>query len=447
MLRNEMPDAGHVTDDGFPMEISEIEPAKARRKRANIRTTPNKETPASNPIPAVSRGDDDHLQFDTQEVHAVVANTENGPEKVRRKRAIFMLAPNAHAPASANTEIGSRDASGNDGAMEGTTTITRAPHIPNIVTELADLQRLRLFCIKQNSQSERSIEALIASTMGYRNDASEKDREALFARAKVCRLSVERDPEDRFKVEATLSMALLRILPMIKLSALSRAPWDKLRGDTEAKMVKLAMTLPVYRWTKTVKGFGEKGLAIVCGEANIPVGDYRTIEGLWSRMGLGVFNGRRQQLSTNSLDLMRPDGTPSGKYTPKRRAEIWTLADSMFKHQWAGDKDEDRKDPKKTGKPVAVPAHPTGPYGEVYAARKAHTFPRIEATADLPTKIGAHVNPDKWTRRRCDNDARRIMVKALLRDLWRVWRGLPPRGSEESPFSVAQSQLTGATPR
>ena len=48
----------------------------------------------------------------------------------------------------------------------------------------------------------------------------------------------------------------------------------------------------------------------------------------------------------------------------------------------------------------------------------------------LPNNLAAS-DRDKWTKGRCHNDARRIMSKALLRDLWRVWRGLPPRGLEQ----------------
>lgn len=44
-------------------------------------------------------------------------------------------------------------------------------------------------------------------------------------------------------------------------------------------------------------------------------------------------------------------------------------------------------------------------YGEVYAARRAHT---------------AIAHPD-WTKAHSDNDARRIMTKALVEDLWRAW--------------------------
>jgi hypothetical protein len=48
---------------------------------------------------------------------------------------------------------------------------------------------------------------------------------------------------------------------------------------------------------------------------------------------------------------------------------------------------------------------------------RLHTLPRIAETEHLGKK-----DPAKWTKGRCHNDARRVMTKALLRDLWVSWR-------------------------
>ena len=71
-------------------------------------------------------------------------------------------------------------------------------------------------------------------------------------------------------------------------------------------------------------------------------------------------------------------------------------------------------------------AHFIGPYGEHYADKKAEYVARIELTKDLPDKVGGYWNPEKWTLKRADNAARRYMEKCILRDLWRVWRGVTP---------------------
>ncbi len=360
---------------------------------------------------------------------------EIGPERVRRKRARNQAKPRSGSPASATTEtrvsarkaatcypessvpappsepIGGSDASGESGAPTASLPIIKTPHLANIVSELAALQRRRRFCIQQQSRADRSIESLIASTLGFRIDATEKERKSVFARAKAYRQSVERGGEGQRYADAQSSAALSALAPMILVSAATRAPWDDLRKQAEKEMIRLAKSLPVYEWARSIKGFGDKGLAIIVGEAGIPIGEYRTVEGFWKRMGLAVIDGERQRGKTDKVQAA------AHGYSPKRRAEIWMLAHSMFKAQWNGDKDEDGKNPAKTGKPIVISAHAAGPYGEIYAARRASTTPRIEATADL--LLGS---PEKWIPLRCFNDAVRVMSKALLRDLWVEWR-------------------------
>lgn len=104
-----------------------------------------------------------------------------------------------------------------------------------------------------------------------------------------------------------------------------------------------------------------------------------------------------------------PDTMMASAFLHARRAQIWSIVDPMFKHQWAGDKDAEGGNPVKTGNAVAVASHAVGPYGRVYGARKASTTDR-----------------EGWTPKHRDNDARRIMTKALVEDLWRVWNGNPP---------------------
>lgn len=66
-----------------------------------------------------------------------------------------------------------------------------------------------------------------------------------------------------------------------------------------------------------------------------------------------------------------------------------------FRHQWAGADEETGESGK-----------PKGPYGEVYAKRRART---------------AETHPD-WTKAHSHKDALRIMTKALIADLWSAWR-------------------------
>lgn len=274
------------------------------------------------------------------------------------------------------------------------------------IAALIENQKMRVFCIKSQSRCDRSTEAFISRYLGYRNEMDEKDRKKLFQTASAIRKSVEKGTEigvssvTPVSPQTDVEKAVSVCTPIILASATSRAIWDELRSKTEADMRRRAKTLPVYEWVKSIKGFGELGLAIIVGEAG-DLSNYATVPRLWKRLGLAVIDGERQRRVSD------PEKAAQHGYNPRRRAEIWTLADSMFRHQWTGDKDADGKDPKKTGNPIAVAAHATGPYGEAYWARKQQTEGR-----------------DGWSAARRENDARRVMTKQLIEDLWNAWKNV-----------------------
>lgn len=150
-----------------------------------------------------------------------------------------------------------------------------------------------------------------------------------------------------------------------------------------------AKDLPAWKWAAGVKGLSLQGLACIIGETG-DLSNYETKERVWKRLGLAVIDGIAQQRRS------KPEEAAAHGYSPKRRAVIWSIADVLLRAQWRGEKD-------------GTPAHAIGPYGAVYGRRKAHT-----------------VNREGWTPKRRDNDARRVMSKALIEDLWRVWHGKEP---------------------
>jgi len=277
------------------------------------------------------------------------------------------------------------------------------------VNVLIDSQRVRRFCIKAQSRLDRSLEALIASQyLGYHSpkektkpmDEERKAGKKIFARAQQIRKLLEKEPDKQAVVAAEVAAAYGVLGPLVQTNAKGREVWDKLRLGHEETMRQLARRLPAAVWVRGIKGFGDLGFAIIIGEAG-DLSNYATVARLWKRLGLAVIDGWRQ------------GGPPEGataevwiqhSYNPRRRAEVWSLADSLFKHQWVGDKDEDGKNPAETGKPVAIEAHAVGPYGEYYGRKKAEYIMR------------------EWTPKHADNAARRYMTKCLIRDLWSAWR-------------------------
>lgn len=332
--------------------------------------------------------------------------------------------------------------------------------VRGIVNHIALAQTLRKFAIKGQQWCDRRTENLIAAQLGYDPLGGDSvSRKAMFKKAASIRVAIEKTGD--IPTDCGLATGIHMMAPLLAVlaSKQSRQTWDAVRMVAERRMEDLARLLPVYAWARSVKGFGALGLAILTAEAAgwdlyIPgddetkrqrlIGEYRTVSGLWKRMGLAVINGRRQG---------RVSGREAGleqKYSPQRRAECWTLADSLLRSQmcselracretilesqeastWCVEQGFDVKEAKKVEqlRPIVEQfgltayGHSTGPYGDVYVRRKSWTTSRIALTEHMPSKTGDRVNPDKWTPARCHNDAARVMFKQLLVDLRTEWR-------------------------
>lgn len=156
------------------------------------------------------------------------------------------------------------------------------------------------------------------------------------------------------------------------------------REELDNTLFKMAESLPIATWVKTVRGFGMLNLAKIIGEtANYEpetgrlrcIGDYKSVSALWKRMGLAVIDGERQQRKTGPLGIAHA-------FNPERRSVVWNLADTMIKAN------------KKEG----------DPYRASYEKEKAR-----QLAAGL-TKAHAH------------NRAARYMTKEALKHLWIEWR-------------------------
>ena len=215
------------------------------------------------------------------------------------------------------------------------------------------------------------------------------------------------------------------------------AEYEARRSAIEAEMTDLAKQLPIAPFIQDVRGFSFLGLAVIQACAGTSFLDYKSPAALWKRMGVAVIGDVRQQRRAGKRETVEERALYA--YSPSRRAELYTfISDTMFRAQWRGERlncskcEKPTKIERKGGtvscgecktvhaESAIIAAHAIGFYGEVYAQRKRHTLPRIAETAELSQS-------EKWTPARCENDARRIMSKALLRDIWRVSRGMPPR--------------------
>ncbi len=289
-----------------------------------------------------------------------------------------------------------------------------APEPGSPIGLLMELQSLRRHCIRSQSRCDRSIEALIARTQGYHTALPEVERDKLFKFARAIRLKVEADA--KAGTPGSDPRIPQSVVALIETSYVARAQWDRQRLAIEAEMSMLAREMPVWPWVKRVRGLAELGLAVIVAEAG-DIGTYSGPGKLWKRLGLACLDGIRQGSVPKELtgDARKEEWKRRG-YNPARRAEVWAfLDDVLFRAQWRGDRDEDGKDPRKSGKPVAVPAHAVGEFGEVYGERKAWNIARGLAP------------------KHADADARRFMAKRVVRELWRAWHAVEIKMEELPP--------------
>lgn len=267
--------------------------------------------------------------------------------------------------------------------------------VDELCNGLVYAQRQRSFCIKSQSRCDRSIESFIATLLGFKTDLTEAERKKLFKLAGTIRQKIEKaGPEFDY---AQYGDQIAGVAPMILRSAEARSAWDMHRADIEARMKEVARQLPGWPFVQNVKGVSELGLAVIIGEAG-NLSNYANPAKLWKRFGLAVVDGHRQGIVPSNISREdRATAWIERGYVPRRRAEIYVFCDDMLcRAQWRAEKtDEDG---------LVEPAHAIGPYGEIYANRKAEMLAR--------GKTAGHA----------DKDARRYMTKAFLVDLHRAWR-------------------------
>lgn len=278
--------------------------------------------------------------------------------------------------------------------------------IATLCAGLAKQQRQRIFTIKTQSRMDRSVESYVRTNYtGWRHDMPEDEREAENAKALEL-VKAARNGEAPDKVLAR----------MVALSDEARAPADAVRRATETAMEKLARQLPVWEWAEPVMGFGAKGLGIIVAEtttasAPLSLGSYtKGLDGIYSRLGFASYglpdDGVQLAGSTWKRTRWRPRALTADEwvehpFAASRYAEMFTLAESLFKQQ---------SDSRRA----------TGPYRLVYDARRART---------------AETHPD-WSKLHSHRDAMRVMFKSLIADTYAAWMRLTPiaaDGARPSP--------------
>jgi len=252
-------------------------------------------------------------------------------------------------------------------------------------TIIVDHHRRRRFAMKVQQKLDRALESFLrANFTAWSPDLGDAER-------------------DKFNAQVTAMIKAARdgtgnpdVVELVKALDQSREPFDAIRATAEKAMEKLAKQLPVYPWLETVRGAGALGLATIIAEAG-DLSRYPNPAKLWRRLGFAPFDGHAG--STWKRQTWRPrtltaDEWIDNPFSGQRYALMHQVGVWLVNAQWIGAAKSD------TGQ-----GKPNGPYGEVYAKRRAHT---------------ALTHPD-WSKQHSRMDALRITMKSFLLDLWTQW--------------------------
>jgi hypothetical protein len=248
---------------------------------------------------------------------------------------------------------------------------------------LRELQSHRIATVKMMLRINNQARALARRHLGWTPDGA--DREKINKQAETIVNGI---------LDGTETNAPPALQAYVMNSAEACRPFENMRSSLESQMKKLARSLPVYEWVKSVLGFGDLGLAIIVGECG-NLSNYDCPAKVWKRMGVAVIDGERQRKSAEDFAIHG--------YNPRRRSAMWTIGDSMLKNKGSE-------------------------YYEVFEERLHYEIEKAAGTELEKTICSRGMKTNKkgveyesfsaHARAR----AQRFMEKRLLKDLWNAWR-------------------------
>lgn len=301
--------------------------------------------------------------------------------------------------------------------------MAHSPGPPDIAALCATLQEdqvERKFSIQMQMGIVQRITSRVVRAIGLDHDASEASRKSAWTRAeRIVRRGLQGKSQE--ESDAVIGAALADHLAMAKAAL---EPVTKFRERVEKLMRAKAEALPGFMPTSRTPGFSALGFAVIIGEAG-NLSNYTSERKLWRRLGLATAPGheahaystwKRLGLPTGQWDAPEYPGQPlRAGYAPKRLGQIYgvvTVPLFMFKAK--------------------------NRYGAVYEARQTHTA----ITHPRGTAEECKADPVRWTPKHAQNDAMRVMTKALISDLWSEWRG--SNGGLKAMSIVAPAELIAA---
>jgi hypothetical protein len=151
---------------------------------------------------------------------------------------------------------------------------------------------------------------------------------------------------------------------------------------------------------------------------------YSNVAKVWKRLGYAPYDGlagsswKRQSWRDGRPALTAEEWT-ANPFSGRRYALIHTISIWLKNKQWIG-----------AAKSEDGVGRPNGIYGEAYAKRRAHT---------------ATTHPD-WSKQHAHMDALRVMMKAVLKDLYLEWNPEKKSVGRQTFIEAHGSNATSPSP-
>ena len=219
------------------------------------------------------------------------------------------------------------------------------------------------------------------------------------------------------------------------------ATLDAIYKDATRNLEKIMRRHPLYPWAKSIRGVGDKQIArllaavhdpyvrpeIVRDDGTVLPAGPRTVSALWAYCGLHVVPAGRSMFDAQKKDAGRDHVGGAGGDLGRSRSDDHVSIAGVAPRRSRGQKANwstkaktrayliSESCMKQLVKPCAKPDDDAkwathvedcgcSPFRRVYDARRAHTS----------------VTHPEWTDGHAQNDALRVVSKALLKDLWRA---------------------------
>jgi len=194
----------------------------------------------------------------------------------------------------------------------------------------------------------------------------------------------------------------LTVLPFFA----ARAPLEAERTKIEKDLAKLGRRLPIAHVIKQVPGISANTLAAIVGEAG-DLSVYRSIRGLWKRMGLAVIAGERQRKCIDK------DAAEAHAYNPSRRSVMWNVGNGLISHMGLGPRplvgeDFDRR-------------NSASHWQKLFVRELRKMVARDPEHSREPTK-NKDGKPTESFSKHAAAHAKRLVEKAFLKWLWQEWK-------------------------